>query len=87
VASRVAICCLIDAGEEAFDIPPLPGGSGWTGEHKGLVVAAVGLCPSLDGVNWGAVGRFAKDDGDECGRRWLKRIRGSTGTTLTVFIE
>jgi hypothetical protein len=62
---------MIHAEEKAFDVPPLPGASGWTGEQDGVLMTAVRLCPSFGDVNWGAVGPFAEHDGDECARRWL----------------
>jgi hypothetical protein len=67
----VQIHRMIDAGDEGFDAAPLPGGSGWTGEQDGLLSMAVGPYTSFGDLNWGAVGRLAEHDCDECARRWL----------------
>jgi hypothetical protein len=55
----VQIHRMIEGREEAFDVPPLRGGSGCTDEQDGLLLTAVGPCPSFGDVNWGAVGQFA----------------------------
>jgi hypothetical protein len=52
-AQPVQIRRMVDAGDEAFDIPPsLAGESGWTSAQDGLLLTAVGLCPS-----WGELRR------------------------------
>jgi hypothetical protein len=77
----------IDAGEEEFAVPSLAGESGWTGEQDGLLLTAVGLCPSFGEINCDAVGRFAEHEGDECVRRWLLLCEAHTVEREQLYVE
>jgi hypothetical protein len=46
-ARPVQIHRMNEAWVEAFDVPPLQGGSGCTDEQDGLLLTAVGLCLRL----------------------------------------